>query len=111
MRDCPTVEGSSIPLIIHRIAVSDCLSRQSCNYHKCHRCVYRGQAANWSLPEPGVAPMTERTSQRGVPTRIVEVPRPEPLLIDAQPVAASPTKKTGKARPAGKGKAKPIAPA
>ncbi|MEQ1632644.1 MAG: hypothetical protein ABL997_09750 [Planctomycetota bacterium] len=79
MRDCPTVDGSSVPLIIHRIAVSSCLDRQGCNYHKCHRCVYRGKAAGWEpegstdeLPR-GVSP---RTGERAVPTKTVQVPRP-----------------------------------
>ena len=79
MRDCPTVDGSSVPLIIHRIAVSSCLDRQGCNYHKCHRCVYRDKATGWEpegstdeLPR-GVSP---RTGERAVPTKMVEVPRP-----------------------------------
>ncbi|MGE3173259.1 MAG: hypothetical protein AB7O97_11595 [Planctomycetota bacterium] len=75
MRDCPTVEGSSIPLIVHRIAVADCLSRQSCNYHKCHRCVFRGKAAGWQ-PEGGA--QTSVDPGERLPARTVELPRPQP---------------------------------
>src|SRR5262245_45557037 len=79
MRDCPTVEGSSIPLIIHRIGVGDCLQRQACNYHKCHRCVFRGKPAAWVPSENGVARERQvaATGERAVPSRTVDVPRPE----------------------------------
>lgn len=30
------------------------MARQRTFFHKCHRCIYRGQAANW---EPAEAPM------------------------------------------------------
>ncbi|MDO8348860.1 MAG: hypothetical protein Q7T30_01395 [Planctomycetota bacterium] len=54
MRLCPSVEGSASPLITHRIGVDVCFLRQRTFFHKCHRCIYRGQAANW---EPEVSPM------------------------------------------------------
>ena len=47
MRLCPSVEGSASPLITHRIGLDVCLARQRTFFHKCHRCIYRGQAANW----------------------------------------------------------------
>ncbi len=53
MRTCPSVEGSASPLITHRIGVDVCLARQRTFFHKCHRCIYRGQPANW---EPELAP-------------------------------------------------------
>lgn len=56
MRQCPTVEGSPAPLIQHRIGADVCLSRQQGFFHKCHRCVYRGQAANW-VPPPSAEPL------------------------------------------------------
>ncbi len=31
------------------------MARQRTFFHKCHRCIYRGQAANW---EPAEAPMS-----------------------------------------------------
>lgn len=77
MRVCPTVDGNAAPLITHRIGVDTCLSRQQCNYHKCHRCIYRGKAASWEpLPQAG-EPVVEMTSAgaRGVPTAKVPVPR------------------------------------
>lgn len=89
MRDCPTIEAPTVPLIVHRIAVDECMSRQSCNYHKCHRCVFRGKAAGWQ-PEgndslPRVA--SSRTGERAVPSKTVEVPRPEGAPSKAMPKA------------------------
>ncbi|MFT4514701.1 MAG: hypothetical protein ACI89X_005012 [Planctomycetota bacterium] len=52
MRLCPSVEGSASPLITHRIGADVCLARQATNFHKCHRCIYRGQAADWAPDEP-----------------------------------------------------------
>lgn len=67
-----------MPLIIHRISAGDCMSRQECHYHKCHRCIYRGKAASWepegSATEQGTG---SRVAERAVPTKIVEIPRPE----------------------------------
>lgn len=54
MRLCPTVDGTHSPLITHQIGVDVCQTRQHAFYHKCHRCIYRGQAANW---EPEAAPL------------------------------------------------------
>lgn len=51
MRLCPSVEGSASPLITHRIGADVCLSRQATNFHKCHRCIYRGQTADWQSPD------------------------------------------------------------
>lgn len=95
MRDCPTVQASSIPLIVHRIAVDECMSRQSCNYHKCHRCVFRGKAAGWQ-PEGGEAVLrspASRTGEREVPSKTVEVPRPE-----GSPKKAAPSAKPARAK-------------
>ncbi len=97
MRDCPTVEGSSIPLIVHRIAADDCMARQSCHYHKCHRCIYRGQAASWQpeglgeveLPR-GLAP---RTAEREVPSKTVAVPLPIGVAAQKKPAASKPAAK------------------
>jgi hypothetical protein len=100
MRLCPSVEGSASPLITHRIGVDVCLARQSSNFHKCHRCIYRGQPAAW---EPENAPLAminvhaaEEPAQAGV--KIVEI---------ARPAAAKSTKKAaGKTDPAKAAKAK-----
>lgn len=67
MRQCPTVEGSEAPLITHRIASAACLTRQATNFHKCHRCIYRGQAADWRPADSG---------ERGSGADFV-IPRPE----------------------------------
>jgi hypothetical protein len=118
MRDCPTVEGSSIPLIIHRIGAGDCLQRQACNYHKCHRCIFRGKPAAWVPTENGAARdhKAAATGERAVPSRTVDVPRPErrrrkPLTepgkgakaearSDAKPAAKVPAASKERPRPA-----------
>ena len=91
MRDCPTIDGSSIPLIIHRIAAGDCLARQSCNYHKCHRCIYRGQAANWEPAEAPMAMLNVHAAEEPVHAEVkqVEIARPD----------ATKKQKRGKAAP------------
>ncbi len=47
LRDCPTLSGDVRSLITHRIDTELCQKRQREQYHKCHRCVYRGQPANF----------------------------------------------------------------
>ena len=49
MRHCPTLDGENRPLIAHTIGAGLCLSRQRGFYHKCHRCLYRGKPADFSL--------------------------------------------------------------
>lgn len=79
MRLCPSVEGSA-PLITHRIGVDVCQARQGANFHKCHRCVYRGQSATWEPEKPLHAMVNvhaaEEPNQRDV--KKVEIPRPQP---------------------------------
>lgn len=114
MRDCPTVDGSSIPLIIHRIGVGDCLQRQSCNYHKCHRCIFRGKPASW-VPSENVAAGERHvaaTGERAVPSRTVDVPRPErrrrkPLVEPAKPGAKPESKAAAKAAASRKERPRP----
>ncbi len=50
MRQCPTLTGDDRPLIAHSIQPSACQDRQRQFYHKCHRCIYRGQSADFVLP-------------------------------------------------------------
>jgi len=52
MRLCPTVDGHATPLITSMISSVTCMAQQRCFYHKCHRCIFRGQPANW---EPATA--------------------------------------------------------
>jgi hypothetical protein len=91
MRLCPSVEGSPSPLITHRIGVDVCMARQRTFFHKCHRCIYRGQAATW---EPAEAPLAmvnvhaaEEPAQAGV--KVVEIPGPaaKPGRRSAKPAA------------------------
>lgn len=47
MRQCPTLPGADRPLIAHTIGCGLCMARQRDFYHKCHRCVYRAQPADF----------------------------------------------------------------
>ena len=76
MRLCPSVDSSASPLITHRIGADVCLSRQEANFHKCHRCVYRGQSAEWQ-PEAEVAfRVTQGEDPDPSDVKRVEIPRP-----------------------------------
>ncbi|MFO1076629.1 MAG: hypothetical protein U1E73_02765 [Planctomycetota bacterium] len=55
MRQCPTFGDGPAPLIQHRIDANVCQARQGAFFHKCHRCIYRGQAVDW---QPTPAPLT-----------------------------------------------------
>jgi len=85
MRLCPSVEGAS-PLITHRIGVDVCLARQCSNFHKCHRCIYRGQSAEWEPDEPRYAMVNVHAAEEPNQTKVkkVEIPRPQ-----AKPAAVS----------------------
>jgi hypothetical protein len=100
MRVCPTVEGSSTPLILHRISAADCQSRQQCNYHKCHRCVYQGKGTAWE-PEAHLAgtEALQPVGARGVPT---QKPKTGPAAEPGKTVELprKPATKPGKQAPA-----------
>ena len=49
LRQCPTPRGDAQTLITHSIDAAACLSRQRDFYHKCHRCMYRGESATFML--------------------------------------------------------------
>ena len=88
MRLCPSVEGSGSPLITHRIGADVCLARQGSNFHKCHRCIYRGQAADWEPTEsPAMVNVhaAEEPSQADVKT--VTIPRPVPATAGGRMAA------------------------
>ena len=89
MRLCPSVEGSASPLITHRIGVDVCQARQSNNFHKCHRCVYRGQHASW---EPESSPLPMLNLYGAEPARDIEVktvPLPRQLKKATKAAAAA----------------------
>ncbi|MBZ0154552.1 MAG: hypothetical protein K8J09_23735 [Planctomycetes bacterium] len=78
MRTCPTVAGAASPLITHQISCDTCLARQGSNFHKCHRCIYRGMAANWE-PAAGHAPVLDVVIEAETGNRkkkTVAIPRP-----------------------------------
>jgi hypothetical protein len=86
MRQCPTLEGDDRPLIAHMIGSQLCFSRQRTNYHKCHRCVYRGKPADFT-PE-AVGPPVHRSSN-GVVSSVrsgrLELPGTNKLVPRPQP--------------------------
>jgi len=97
MRVCPTLEGNAIPLISHRIGEDLCAARQCGNYHKCHRCVYRGQPAGWEPAEPRAAvevPATQAARRNGV----ASAPESGATVAAGTPAAPAPGKSGGQHR-------------
>jgi hypothetical protein len=64
LRQCPTLPAHGRQLIEHRIESAQCLERQRTQYHKCHRCVYRGKPAGFVIGE-----QTRNGSPNGVGPR------------------------------------------
>jgi hypothetical protein len=97
MRTCPSVEGSAPPLITHRIGVDVCMARQRTFFHKCHRCIYRGQAANWEPEVPPMATLEVHAAEEPhrADVRTVELGQRHPPRADK----ARPKGKPAKARP------------
>jgi hypothetical protein len=87
MRLCPSVEGSGSPLITHRIGIEVCLARQDSNFHKCHRCIYRGQGASWEPASPPLAMLNMNAEDIEVKT--VQLGRPAKKLPKSVPPAAA----------------------
>jgi len=99
MRLCPSVEGSAPPLITHRIGVDVCLARQRTFFHKCHRCIYRGQPANWEPAEAPHAMLNVHAAEEpgNADVKTVEITRP---ALPAKPIKPpKPSKKSSKALP------------
>lgn len=78
MRLCPSVDGSASPLITHRIGNDVCLSRQASNFHKCHRCIYRGEAADWQPEEEVAFRINQGDEPNPDDVKKVVIPRPSP---------------------------------
>jgi hypothetical protein len=95
MRTCPSVEGSASPLITHRIGVETCMARQRTFFHKCHRCIYRGQPANWEPEGAPMAMLNVHAAEEPVhaDVRPVQLARPQPVRPDR---AATPRKAPAK---------------
>jgi hypothetical protein len=104
MRTCPSVEGSASPLITHRIGVEVCMARQRTFFHKCHRCIYRGQPAAWEPEEAPAAMLNVHTAEEPVhaDVRPLEIGPPERAVANA----AAPGK-NGKPAKAAKAAKKP----
>ena len=101
MRLCPTVDGSATPLITHRIGADVCQARQCANYHKCHRCIYRGKAASWEPETPPLAMINVHAAEEPA---TADVKR-----IDVTITTKAPAKGDKVAKPASKAAAKTAA--
>jgi hypothetical protein len=110
MRTCPSVEGSATPLITHRIGVDVCMARQRTFFHKCHRCVYRGQPANWE-PETPLAMLNVHAAEEpgDADVRLVDLARAEPAAPPATAAAAPAPRKKPAKKPAAAKAARPKA--
>jgi hypothetical protein len=100
MRQCPTIAGDLRPLIVQCIDPCSCLTRQSEHYHKCHRCLYRGQSIEFALEPRQVIPMAETSADvPGVPTLGTKKPRTGKRKVPAAAprVAAEQTEQTAQA--------------
>ena len=97
MRLCPTVEGSAAPLITHRISSDVCQTRQCANFHKCHRCIYRGKAASWEPEHPpiGMMPMHD-AEEPGIEVTEVDLGKPKKLVAAAKGAAGAKGKAAAK---------------
>jgi hypothetical protein len=104
MRLCPTVDGSATPLITHRIGADVCQTRQCANYHKCHRCIYRGKAANWEPETPPLAMINVHAAEEPA---TADVKRIDVTISTKAPAKAGKGDKV--AKPAGKVAAKTAA--
>ena len=97
MRLCPSVEGSASPLITHRIGTEVCQARQASNFHKCHRCIYRGKPAAWEPENPPLAMINVHAAEEPAQFEVktVEIHRTK---VAAKPVVkAARTSKADKA--------------
>jgi hypothetical protein len=80
MRQCPTLAGDDRPLIAHSIEIALCTRRQREFYHKCHRCVFHGKAADYVVPGSEGA---EGPSRNG------SAESPAPLVIEVGSASGS----------------------
>lgn len=101
-RLCPSVEGSASPLITHRIGVEVCLARQRTFFHKCHRCIYRGQAANWEPEQPAMAMINIHAAEEAGAVGVKQVALPIAARSKAPAAVAAAKAPKGKAAKAPK---------
>ncbi len=86
MRQCPTLPGDDRPLFAHSVTSGVCMRRQREYYHKCHRCVFRGESADFV-----VDPKSEAPHRNGVVRPLeVEVDRNAPVAAERQQETRSP---------------------
>ena len=88
MRLCPSVDGFASPLITHRIGADVCLARQASNFHKCHRCIYRGEAADWEPEEPPHAMVNVHAAEEVARADVKRVVIPRPAAAATKRAAA-----------------------
>ncbi|MBL8737083.1 MAG: hypothetical protein JNL12_11690 [Planctomycetes bacterium] len=97
MRLCPTVEGSAAPLITHRISTDVCQTRQCANFHKCHRCIYRGKAASWEPEHPPISLMPMHDAEEpGIEVTEVDLGKPKKVVAATKGAVGAKGKAAGK---------------
>jgi hypothetical protein len=109
MRLCPSVQGSNTPLITHRIGVEVCMARQRTFFHKCHRCIYRGQAANWEPAEGPMAMLDVHAAEEPAHAEVtpLELGPPVPAAPSAPAAPSKPSTKPANKAPNKAPKKKP----
>lgn len=75
------------------------MARQSTFFHKCHRCIYRGQPANWEPEAAPLAMINVHAAEEPAHAEVKEVPlrpAPKPAAKPAPKPAAAKAKKAPK---------------
>lgn len=78
------------------------MARQRTFFHKCHRCVYRGKAANWEPEQPAMAMINIHAAEEAGDAGVKQVALPIAASSKAPAVAAAAKASTGKVAKAAK---------
>ena len=79
-----------------------CFARQRTFFHKCHRCIYRGQAANWEPEQPAMAMINIHAAEEAGDVGVKQVALPIAARSKAPVVVAATKAPKGKPAKAGK---------
>lgn len=86
-------------MITHRIGTDVCMARQRSFFHKCHRCIYRGQAAEWEPEAPPLPMLNVHAAEEPAHADVKEVPLARPAAAKG-PAAKTPPAKAPSGKPA-----------
>ncbi len=84
-------------MITHRIGSDVCMARQRTFFHKCHRCIYRGQAADWEPEAAPLAMINVHAAEEPAHADVKEVPLTRPAPTPKPAAAKAKTKAKAKA--------------